>query len=157
MNKRKGPKSTIMFYIHKEILWEILFMFEGSITVYAILSWWIEYICSINHTKWLSVIWWRSLLHLFLHLHLLSLTLLVEHDFATIIPCAEIHEIIVWAYKHGPLYPQRWQPMVAIKFSKKQETWFFHVAAIWYFSTLWHWDYHSFVLYILLNCFLVND
>ena len=52
-------------------------------------------------------------------------------DFTTINPCTEIHKIIVWPNKHGPLYAGRWQPIVAIKLSKKWETWFFLTSFIW--------------------------
>ena len=38
-----------------------------------------QYICNINNTKWLPVIWWRHLL-LCLLLYLLALTLLGDHD-----------------------------------------------------------------------------
>ena len=79
--------KIIMVEICKEILREIILMFEWSITMYAILSWWIQYICSINHTKWLSVIWWRSLLCLLYLLHLLSPRLLAEHVDGCFVSC----------------------------------------------------------------------
>ena len=52
-------------------------------------------------------------------------------DFATIIPCTGIYNIMLWAHTHGPLYHGRWQPMVAIKLLNKWEALYYLITFTW--------------------------